>query len=257
MRITPVEKYSIIEKKIDNEKLSFRSISGYLREVNIWVSNSTAYRVLKEKGMVGPYMWQDPIGKDPKYEPYRPNMLWGEDWTAIWIDRSYWNLLTVIDYFSRMIIKWDIVQYVTKESVQKILYQSYKLQNIKELEMKPIIRFDQHKSNISWETLEFLYKLELDISPSRAHRPTDNPRMERFYRTIKTDDIKIRYDDYNQAKDVIAKYIDHYNNKRPHQSLWGYTPAYVHKIGNKSCIYDHYRSKIVKARKNRLDYWKS
>ena len=43
------------------------------------------------------------------------------------------------------------------------------------------------------------------LSLSRASRPTDNGRQERWYRTVK-------------------------NEKRPHQSLWNFTPAYVHKI---------------------------
>ena len=57
----------------------------------------------------------------------------------------------------------------------------------------------------------------------------DNVFVERFWRTIKYEEVYLRaYENVPQARREIGKYITFYNTKRPHSSLDGHTPDQVY-----------------------------
>ena len=47
--------------------------------------------------------------EEPRYEVWQRNLMWGSDWTKLVVGGVRWYLLTVIDFFSRWIIAWDVV----------------------------------------------------------------------------------------------------------------------------------------------------
>ena len=56
-------------------------------------------------------------------------------------------------------------------------------------------------------------------------RATDNIAIERFWRTLKQDEVyPNEYDSIPEAKERIGKYITMYNSIRPHSTLDGGTP---------------------------------
>jgi hypothetical protein len=62
------------------------------------------------------------------------------------------------------------------------------------------------------------------------------------------------YPSVEASRHCLARYIDEYNERRPHQALWNYTPGYVHRCGNKSSVLNHYQHKILHAKEQRLNY---
>ncbi len=59
----------------------------------------------------------------------------------------------------------------------------------------------------------------------------DNVFVERFWRTIKYEEVYLRaYDGVEEARQSIGRYIAFYNARRPHAALEGRTPdqAYSH-----------------------------
>ena len=94
------------------------------------------------------------------------------------------------------------------------------------------------------------------LSPSRTNRPTDNACQERWYRTVKQEEIYC-YPEYPSvaiAQKLIGRFIHEYNERRPHQALWNFTPAYVHKVGSKSIIYRQYKRKVKEAKQRRIAF---
>jgi len=78
-----------------------------------------------------------------------------------------------------------------------------------------------------------LQEYEIKISHDGVGRCIDNIRIERFWRTIKYEDIFIQsYENLVEAKAGIAKFIEHYNYHRPHQALCYKTPADLY-VGKK------------------------
>ena len=254
LRLTDSERQAVLEKKQTEPQLSPRKISGHLRHQGLWISPSSCYRILKGKGwMISPDLREAPW-KVPHYEPYQSNQIWGEDWTLLNIAGRRHYLLTIIDYFSRYVLAWGIVPSVTHREVQALLALAYLSQGLEGQEAKPLLRTDRGSPNLERGTKRLIRDLELILSPSRADRPTDNARQERWYRTVKQEEIYLypTYPSLEIARSSLAGYIESYNERRPHQALWNYTPGQVHRLGNKSRLIEHYRLMVKHVKEQRL-----
>ena len=166
--------------------------------------------------------------------------------------RSY--LLTVIDYFSRYIVAWGIVKTVTRREVQNLLSLAFMSERIDQKAAKPMVRFDRGSPNMAHSTKRLIKDLEMLFAPGRSHRPTDNARQERWYRTVKQEEIYCSptYPTEQIARHSLGAYIHEYNEHRPHQALWNYTPGYVHRLGNKTELYSQYKKQVQIVKEQRI-----
>lgn len=253
-RLLPAEREAVVHLKRKEPYLSHRKISGLLREDNLFVSPSSCYRILKSLGWIEPQHLRESPWKKPRYEPFRANQIWGEDWTQLVIDGLRYYLLTIIDYFSRFIIAWGIVKTVTKKEVQDLVVLAYLIEGIEKNDLKPKIRLDQGSPNMAYGTRGLIKDLEMVFSPSRVNRPTDNARQERFYRTLKQEEIYCypSYPSVEIARKSIGEHIEFYNERRPHQALWNFAPGYVHRLGNKTELLKEYKRKVQIVKERRL-----
>ena len=252
--LTAAERVAIIEHKKHQPQLSHRQISGYLRCDGVWVSPSSSYRTLKALGWVEPRLLREAPWKTAHYEPFRPNQIWGEDWTILTIAGMRYYLLTIIDYFSPFIVAWGIVKSVGQREVKNLLALAYMSEHIDQETSRPMIRFDQGSPNMAHGTRRLIEELEMLFSPARVHRPTDNARQERWYRTVKQEEIYCypTYPTEQIARYSLGKYIEEYNERRPHQALMNFTPGYVHRMGNKSALYTHYKKQVQIVKEQRI-----
>jgi putative transposase len=253
-QLTTLEKEAVVTKKKQEPQLSHRQISGSLRLEDYWVSPSSCYRILKSRGWVSVATLREAPWKVPRYEPFRSNQIWGEDWTILSIDHARHYLLTLIDYFSRYIVAWGMVRTVTQLEVQNLLALAYLSEGIETKGIKPILRVDQGSPNMAANTKRLIRDLEMVLSPSRAYRPTDNSRQERWYRTVKQEEIYCypTYPSLEEARASLARYIHFYNEERPHQALWNYPPGYVHRLGNKTLLLREYRERVKIIKEQRI-----
>ena len=252
--LTDSEEQAVIEKKQAEPQLSHRQISGVLREEGYYISPSSCYRILKELDWVWPQSLREAPWKVPHYEPYRPNQIWGEDWTILTIEDQRHYLLTIIDYFSRYIIAWGVVPTVTQKEVQSLLTLAYLSEGLEHQKQKPILRADLGSPNTARNTKRLINDLEIILSLSRPHRPTDNARQERWFRTAKQDEIYCypSYPSLEIARNSLANYIRRYNEKRPHQALLNYTPSFVHRLGNKTKLVNLYKQSVRIVKEQRI-----
>jgi putative transposase len=184
--------------------------------------------------------------------------MWGCDWTKLKIAHLRWYLLTVIDFFSRYLIAFDIVPQVNASHVKAVYSMGLKAQGIPLTnDSKPEFRVDRGSPNTSWVTKEFFEIIGSELSFSRVRRPTDNAITERFYGSIKQEEIYLvgNYPDEISAREEISRYITYYNNDRPHQALMNFTPAYVHRVNNKTALLHELKIMKKAARERRKSYW--
>ncbi len=106
-------------------------------------------------------------------------------------------------------------------------------------------------------TREFFALLGAELSFSRVRRPTDNARMERFYGTIKQEEMYVvgNYPDLRSAQREIGTYMERYNTRRPHQALWNFTPQMVHDLNNKTEVMGRLRTLKRDTWQRRKEYW--
>lgn len=254
LALTNSEEQAIIDRKQAEPQLSHRQISGVLREEGYYISPSSCYRILKELDWVWPQSLREAPWRVPHYEPYRPNQIWGEDWSILTIGDQRHYLLTIIDYFSRYLIAWGVVPTVTQKEVQNLLALAYLSEGLEHQKEKPILRADQGSPNTARNTKRLIKDLEMMLSLSRPHRPTDNARQERWFRTAKQEEIYgyPTYPSVEIARNSLAKYIQRYNENRPHQALLNYTPGFVHRLGNKTKLLTLYQQSVRFVKEQRI-----
>ena len=152
-----------------------------------------------------------------------PNEVWSTDITYIRMKKGWIYLTAIIDWYSRYIVSWRISITLDTEFCTDALQES--LQYTKPL----IFNSDQGSQYTSHAFTSILEQNEIQISMDGKGRCLDNIFVERFWRTIKQEEVYIKaYDSVQDAYHNIKEYILFYNNDRPHQSLGYKTPAEIY-----------------------------
>jgi putative transposase len=254
-----IEEREMIEAvKESHPEYRHRRIQGMLQQQGVYISASAIYGHLKQQGQVEPYERRAAPWKTARYEVWQRNLLWGSDWTKLSVGGIRWYLLTVIDFFSRLLIAYDVVPTVHAGYVKAIYQAGLRSQGISlHSQTKPELRVDRGSPNTSGVTQEFFESLGAELSFARVRRPTDNALTERFYGTVKQEEIYLvgNYPDEQSACEELGRYIESYNQCRPHQGLFNFTPAHVHQLNNKSVLMQELNEMKRQTREKRKVYW--
>lgn len=256
--ITETEHLKIDQMKARHPQMRHRQIQGMLQLEGNYLSTTSVYNRLKSQNQVEPFERRPAPWKEPLYEVRGANMMWGADWTQLRIGGKRWYLLNLIDFYSRYVVHFEIIENVSARHVTNLYEVGLSKLNIpKNWENKPELRLDQGSPNTARVTKEFFKDIKADLSFARVRRPTDNARTERFYRTIKQEEIYLvgDYQDEKTAREVIGGYIKWYNEKRPHQALWNFTPYLVQETNDKTFLTNALKELKRKTWEERKEYW--
>ena len=168
----------------------------------------------------------------------RPNQVWQVDITYIKIKHGFVYLICLIDVFSRRIVWWHLSTFLDAESCMQAL------QNALLDEHPEIINSDQGCQFTSATWTDFLTKNNIKISMDGKGRWVDNKYIERLWRTIKYESVFLNsFDTVAQARAALNKYINFYNELRPHQTLNYHTPNEIYNlkiIPSKQSLFDSF-----------------
>lgn len=118
--VTDGERNKIDEMKLRHPGLRHRQIQGLLQGDGIFLSSSTVYEHLKAQGKVEPYGRRAAPWDEPLYEVTRANVMWGADWTKLRVGGVRWYLLNLIDFYSRLVVHFEIVPTVNAGRIKEL-----------------------------------------------------------------------------------------------------------------------------------------
>lgn len=163
------------------------------------------------------------------YIPTAPNRLWVSDITYIDTEEGYCYLHMVTDAYSRKILGWCVSP--TLEARYTLAALKLAIYHAKDADFSSLIHHSDRGVQYCCDAyVNELTSHNISISMTEDYKPTDNAIAERINGTIKTEVIyRIRrFRDITQAKERIGRYIDFYNDKRPHASIGMKVPCQVH-----------------------------
>ena len=208
-----------------------RKLSHVLRGEGFgWCSRRVVSRLMSQMGVraVYPGPRTSKPGKAGKF-PYllagkpvtHPNQVWSTDITYIRLGRSHVYLSAVIDWFSRYIVAWRLHDDMGARNSVRCMEDAFRDHGV-----PSIANSDQGATYTADEYVGLLEEYGVTQSMDGRGRWRDNVVMERFWRTLKQECVYIsEYSTYAELRDLIAAFVDRYNDERIHESLGYETPA--------------------------------
>jgi len=159
----------------------------------------------------------------------RPNQVWSGDITYIRVQGGFMYLAAIIDWHSRSILAWKLSNCMDTALVIDVLKES-----IDYFGKPEIFNSDQGSQYTSKEHTDLLKSHGIRISMNGKGRSIDNIDIERFFRTLKYDEIYItEYGNIRELQAGIEKYMEFYNFRRFHSALKYQKPMNVYQNGMK------------------------
>lgn len=220
----------IDELHMDYPFAGSRMLKGLLRQDGFRAGRLHVATLMKRMGIEAIYRRPNTTKPAPghKIYPYllrnmavtRPNQVWAMDITYVPMARGFVYLAAVIDWFSRKVLAWRVS--ITLET-------AFCIEAVEEAMArygKPeIFNTDQGSQFTSTDFIKLLKDAGIAISMDGKGAWRDNIFIERLWRSIKYEEIYLHaYTNVPEARVGIGRYINFYNQRRPHSSLAGNTP---------------------------------
>jgi len=211
-----------------------RRLSVELSARGISISRGKTRRLMRKMGVVAVYPKPRTSIKSPenKVYPYllrnlaitRPNQVWCSDITYIPMRRGFAYLVVIMDWHSRAILSWRISNTLDMEFCVDALKEAREVAGT----WPEIMNTDQGCQYTSRAWTQVLKDADVKISMDGKRRWIDNVMVERFWRSLKYEDIYLReYQDLVHLETGVRTWIDFYNHGRRHQALENKTPWHI------------------------------
>ena len=229
----PISIYDLkVMRRIDEIYTDISSSYGYRRihkqliTEGYRVGHNKVLRLMRQMGIeaIRPRSKQTTLKKkEHMIYPYaleqinveKPNQVWSGDITYIPIKRGYMYLCAIIDWYSRSILAWRISNTMDATLTTDVLQEA-----LQKYPKPKIFNSDQGSQYTSKEHTDLLKKHNIQISMNSKGRSIDNIIIERFFRTLKYEEVYVKeYESIKELKQGIQKFMHFYNHNRFHSSL--------------------------------------
>ena len=152
-----------------------------------------------------------------------PNQVWSVDITYISMPRGHMYLTAIIDWYSRLIVGWNLSDTLDTFYVIEAVKEA-----IRNYGIPGTINSDQGSQFTSADYKAFLHDQGIIQSMDGKSRWADNIMIERWFRSLKVEELyPNEYGTPKALRKAINDYIRQYNNERPHEAIGYKKPAEV------------------------------
>jgi putative transposase len=210
-------------------------------------SPASVYRVLKAAGLLEKHNTK-PSAKGTGFgQPPAPHQHWHVDVSYLNIAGTFYYLGSVLDGYSRSIVHWEIREAMTAVDVEQVIQRARE----RFPGVTPRVISDNGPQFIARDFKEFIRTCGMTHVQTSPYYPQSNGKIERFYRTLKGDCIRVEAPlSLEDARRVVARYVEHYNTVRLHSAIGYVTPQAMLEGRQKEIFADRDR-KLEAARERR------
>ena len=227
----------IDELYLDYPFYGSRQMMRHLARERVQVGRHRVRRLMRLLGLEAIYRKPRLTVANPEHRVYpyllrgltieRSNQVWCADITYIPVRGGYFYLVAVMDWASRRVLAWRLSNTLDTCCCLEALAEALESYGAPE-----IFNTDQGSQFTSVAFTGMLEGNGIRCSMDGRGRCLDNVFIERLWRSLKYEAVYLNeLEDGFEAQRVIARWIEFYNEVRPHSKLGGRTPEEVYRAG--------------------------
>lgn len=210
-------------------------------------SPSSVYRVLKAAGLVGDRRTAPSRKGTGFVQPGQPHEHWHVDVSYLNIQGTFYYLCSVLDGCSRAIVHWEIRETMKEADVQTIIQRAREGHP----DARPRLISDNGPQFVARDFKEFIRLCGMTHVRTSPYYPQSNGKIERWHQSLKVECIRPQTPlNLEDARRIVDRYVEHYNNVRLHSAIGYITPA-DQLAGRAQAIFDERDRKLTEARERR------
>jgi putative transposase len=157
-----------------------------------------------------------------RFSVHAPNQVWVSDVTYYKHESRFQYICAIIDLYARKVVAHKISQKHSSQLITATFKQAY---SSRRPEAGLIFHSDRGAQYTSHTFQNLLKNCGVKQSFSPSGRPQHNAVMESFFSTMKREELyRTNYHSLNELKERVERFINRYNNERPHITLNYKTP---------------------------------
>lgn len=242
------EKEAIVAFRRSHSDAGYRRLAYMMLDADVVaVSPSSVRRVLDAAGLMKRWT-SGPSKKGKGFEqPLKPHEHWHSDISYLNIAGTFYYFFGLIDGASRYLVHWEIRESMKESDLEIVIERA----RARFPHARPRIISDNGPQYIAREFHDYIRLSGMTHVRTSPHYPQSNGKIERFHGTLKRECVRKRTPvGPEDARAVVARYIDHYNNERLHSAVGYLTPRDVLE-GRGEAIRAERRRKLEAARQAR------
>ncbi len=229
-RIPEKVRRQVVETALEQTELSPRELACRITDrERYFLSESSVYRILKAHDLVTSPAYVVMTASDRFEHPTRrPNELWQTDFTYLRVVGWGWYYLsTVLDDYSRKILAWKLSTTMGSADVTETLDLARAAAGVDRVrvEHRPRLLSDNGPCYVSGELRSYLAEHKMRHTRGAPYHPMTQGKIERVHRSMKNVVKLEHYYTPWELERAIARFVEHYNHRRVHESLCNVTPA--------------------------------
>ena len=249
----------VVDVALNCPELSSRELATKITdEQEVFISESSVYRILKENNLIE-VCQHDIIKASDEYHTKTQfqNQMWQTDFTYFRIIGWGWYYLsTIMDDYSRKIIHWELCKTMTKEDVMRNVDKAMAKCGLTK-KNAPKLLSDNGPCYIAKDLGAYLEKNHniKQVHGAPLH-PQTQGKIERYHRSMKNI-VKLQY--YycpSELEEAIESWVNYYNSERYHESLGNLTPDDVYYGRGEEILKRRQEIKKKTMKERRLAYEK-
>lgn len=224
----------IDEQFLETPWYGARQMARHFRRQGYCVGRKRIRRLMLKMGLSPIYQKPNTSKPHPEHMVYpyllrgvsidRPNKVWCADITYIPMRRGFLYLVAIMDWYSRKVLSWRLSNSMDADFCVAALEEALEKYGTPE-----IFNSDQGSQFTSYQFTQVLKDAQMKISMDGKGRWMDNIMIERLWRSLKYECVYLNaFELGSEARKGIGKWINYYNEDRPHSRLDGRTPNEVY-----------------------------
>ena len=220
----------IDERFLETPFYGSRQMTRHLKRRGYWVSRKRIRRLMRKMGLTPIYQKPRTSVPHPEHRIYpyllrdvpinRPDHVWCADVTYIPMRRGFLYLVAVMDWASRNVLSWRLSNSMDTSFCVEALEEA-----LRRFGPPQIFNTDQGSQFTSTDFTDVLKNAGVKISMDGKGRWMDNVFIERLWRSLKYECIYLHaFETGSEARHGIGRWMELYDQDRPHSALGGRTP---------------------------------